>query len=119
MLTVILQSLIYGRAFRKETTELNALLTLAPELENLQRSFMDILDEYAFPIVAMRGADAAYNLLKEDFKRWMFEHCGAVPAEQDLKEWLRLYQTIKKGEIQRYRIQQITEQYKEEQGGKP
>ena len=49
LVTALLRSLIHAKPFRKETEDLNSILTLETELETLQQTFLDILDEYSFP----------------------------------------------------------------------
>lgn len=114
LVTSLLRSLIYAKAFRKNTQELNGILTVEPEISSLQENFLEVLDEYAFPVIAMHGPDYAFKALSEDFKVWMYQKCRAVPQESDMKEWVRLYYTIKKGDIIRYRIAQTTAQFAEE-----
>ena len=114
LVTALLRSLIHAKPFRKETEDLNSILTLETELETLQQTFLDILDEYAFPVIAMHGPDYAYRALADDLKAWMYQKCRAVPQDADLKEWTRLYYTMKKGDIIRYRISRTTEEFAEE-----
>lgn len=114
LVTALLRSLIYAKPFRKDTEELNAILTLETELDALRENFLAILDEYAFPVIAMHGPDYAHRALASDLRAWMYEKCKAVPQDADMKEWTRLYYTIKKGEIIRYRITRTTEEFAEE-----
>ena len=62
----------------------------------------------------MHGADYTYHALSEDIKSWMYQKCGAVPLDSDIKEWIRIYASVKKGEIIRYRIEQTTKAFAEE-----
>lgn len=114
LVTALIRSLIYGKAFRNNTQELNGILTVEPELSSLQENFLEVLDEYAFPVIAMHGPDYAFKALSEDLKAWMYQKCLAVPQDADMKEWVRLYYTIKKGDIIRCRIAQTTAQFAEE-----
>ena len=114
ILTALVQSLIYGEPFRKETRELNAILTADTELSAIRDAFFAILDEYAFPVIAMHGPDYACRALSDDLKAWMYQRCKAVPQDAEMKEWVRLYYTVKKGDIIRYRIAQTTAQFAEE-----
>lgn len=114
LVTALLRSLIYAKPFRKETGDLNSILTLETEFDVLQENFLEVLDEYAFPVIAMHGPDYAFKALSEDLKAWMYQKCRAVPQDADMKEWVRLYYTIKKGDIIRYRIAQTTAQFAEE-----
>ena len=114
LVTALLRSLIYAKPFRKETKDLNSILTLETELDALQENFLAVLDEYAFPVIAMHGPDYAYQALADDLKVWMYQRCRAVPQDSDMKAWTRLYYAVKKGEIIRYRISQPTEAFAEE-----
>jgi len=115
LVTALLRSLIYAKPFRKETKDLNSILTLETELDALQENFLAVLDEYAFPVIAMHGPDYAYQALADDLKAWMYQRCRAVPQDADMKEWTRLYYAVKKGEIIRYRISRTTEEYEEKE----
>ena len=87
---------------------------LETELDTLRDAFFDVLDEYAFPVIAMHGADHACCALANDLKTWMYMKCKAVPQEADMKEWIKIYAAIKKGDIIRYRILRTTEEFAEE-----
>ena len=114
ILTALVQALIYAEPFRKETRELNSILTAETELSAIRDAFFEILEEYAFPVVAMHGPDYACRVLADDLKAWMYQKCHAVPQDTEMKEWVRLYYSLKKGDIIRYRIAQTTAQFAEE-----
>ena len=114
LVTALLRSLIHAKPFRKETADLNSILTVETELDALRETYLTILDEYAFPVIAMHGPDYAYRALADDLKAWMYQKCSAVPQDSDMKEWTRLYYALKKGDIIRYRISRTTEEFAEE-----
>ena len=114
LVTALLRALIYAKPFRKDTEELNNILTLETELDKLRESFFSVIEEYAFPVLAMHGPDYTYRALYAELKTWMYQKSGAVPQDADMKEWIRLYSAIKKGDIIRYRIARTTEQFAEE-----
>jgi len=114
LVTALLRCLIHAKPFRKETAELNSILTAGVELSAIRDVFFDVIDQYAFPVIAMHGADYTYRVLAEDIKAWMYQKCGAVPLDSDIKEWMKIYAAVKKGEIIRYRIEQTTKTFAEE-----
>ena len=61
LVTALLRSLIYAKPFRKETKDLNSILTLETELDALQENFLAVLDEYAFPVIAMHGPAKTFS----------------------------------------------------------
>lgn len=118
IITSLLQSLIYGKSFKKSTEEVDDISSYAERYNRLRDEFMNIIDKYAFPVVAMQGTDNAFRALKEDLKEWMYERCKAVPQEADMREWLKLYAILRKGKILQYRIDRMTETYSEEREGR-
>ena len=114
LVTALLRFLIYAKPFRKDTENVNSITTLETELDTLRDAFFDVRDEYAFPVIAMHGADHACRALANDLKTWMYMKCKAVPQEADMKEWIKIYAAIKKGDIIRYRILRTTEEFAEE-----
>ena len=62
----------------------------------------------------MHGADYTHRVLAEDIKAWMYQKCVAVPLDSYIKEWMKIYAAVKKGEIIRYRIEQTTKAFAEE-----
>lgn len=114
LVTALLRCLIHSKPFRKDTVELNAILTAESRLSEIRDAFFEVIDEYAFPVIAMHGADYTYRVLAEDIKAWMYKKCRAVPQDADIKEWMKIYAAVKKGEIISYRIEQTTKAFAEE-----
>ena len=87
--------------------EFARLHTISEKIAGMQQTFMDILNEKAFPIIAMKGIATAEHTLKDDIKRLMYERCGMVPEDIEIHEWFRIFKNIHTAELLQYRSKQF------------
>lgn len=71
-----------------------------------QETFMDILHEIAFPVIAARGGEHTLTLIAGDLKTAMLDRCGAIPTNAQMKEWTTIFENIFRPELTRYRTTQ-------------
>ncbi len=83
----------------------------------MQETFIDILHELAFPVIAARGGTAALTLLADDIRTVMLERCDAVPTTAEMEEWTKIFENIFRSELISYRTDQYRTQLSETLGG--
>ena len=71
-------------------------------LTRRMKVFFDIVDELAFPIIAMRGIAPVYTFLLDDIRRELFNRTDAVPTDETLKHWLKIYANINRTRLDEY-----------------
>ena len=89
--------LIYGDA-----AELNRQNKRKTELQKRMNAFFGILDEMAFSVIAMRGIAPVYTFLLDDIRRELFNRTDAVPTDETLKHWLKIYANINRTRLDEY-----------------
>jgi hypothetical protein len=114
LFTACAHLLIYGQIARGEpsidqitTEELIKLHGLNEKIGLQMQTFMQIIDETALPIIAMRGIGVAAHNLGHDFKILMLERCGMVPEDTDIQNWLKIYRNTHRSAILEYRTNQF------------
>ena len=114
LFTACAHLLIYGELAAGEPTpdgitadQLTRLHHYSEKIAGMQQTFMDILNEKAFPIIAMKGIATAEHTLKDDIKRLMYERCGMVPEDIEIHEWFRIFKNIHTAELLQYRSKQF------------
>ena len=95
--TAIAHILIYGDA-----AELNRQNNRKTELTRRMSVFFNILDELAFPVIALRGIAPVYTFLLDDIRRELFNRTDAVPTDETLKHWLKIYANINRTRLDEY-----------------
>lgn len=108
--TAIAHILLYGDA--AEFVRQNNRKT---ELTRRMSVFFNILDELAFPIIAMRGIAPVYTFLLDDIRREFFARTDAVPADATMKNWLKIYANINRVRLDEYCDRLRRQTYLEEQ----
>ena len=108
--TAIAHILLYGDA-----AELILQNKRKTETAERMQTFFAILDEIAFPIIAMRGIAPVYTFLLDDIRRELFSRTNSVPADETLKHWLKIYVNINRTRIDEYCDEVRRRQYLEEQ----
>lgn len=76
--------------------------------------FFAVLDDIAFPVIAMRGIAPVYTFLLDDIRRELFNRTDAVPADETLKHWLKIYANINRVRLDEYCDSVRRRQYLEE-----
>ena len=72
------------------------------ELTRRMKVFFDIVDELAFPVIALRGIAPVYTFLLDDIRRELFNRTDAVPSDETLKHWLKIYANINRTRLDEY-----------------
>ena len=102
--------LIYGDA-----AELNRQNKRKTELQKRMNAFFDIVDELAFPVIALRGIAPVYTFLLDDIRREFFARTDAVPADTTMKNWLKIYANINRVRLDEYCDELRRQRYLEEE----
>ena len=102
--------LIYGDA-----AELNRQNKRKTELQKRMNAFFGILDEMAFSVIAMRGIAPVYTFLLDDIRRELFNRTDAVPSDETLKHWLKIYANIRRPQLLEYEAEIRRQRYIEEE----
>ena len=71
--------------------------------DQLRQTYFDILNDLAFPVIAARGAQLAFHLLRDEIETAMAERTGIVPSFDCMKTWTQVYETIHAEELGRHR----------------
>ena len=71
-------------------------------LTRRMKVFFDIVDELAFPVIALRGIAPVYTFLLDDIRRELFNRTDAVPTDETLKHWLKIYANINRTRLDEY-----------------
>ena len=71
-------------------------------LTRRMKVFFDIVDELAFPVIALRGIAPVYTFLLDDIRRELFNRTDAVPSDETLKHWLKIYANINRTRLDEY-----------------
>ncbi|HJJ35254.1 MAG TPA: hypothetical protein O0X79_06350, partial [Methanocorpusculum sp.] len=79
------------------------------------QTFIQILDEIALPVIAMRGTGVVISSLGHDIKLLMLERCGMVPEDTDIRDWLKIYKNTRRAKIIEYRTRQFASIIKREE----
>ncbi len=114
LFTACAHLLIYGEAADGEPSpdpvteqELKNLHGLNEKYLLQMRTFVQILDEIALPVIAMRGIGIVISSLGHDIKLLMLERCGMVPEDTDIRDWLKIYKNTRRSRIIEYRTKQF------------
>ena len=108
--TACIHILLYGEG---NTLLLNHQRTEACTDE--MQAFFAVLDDIAFPIIAMRGIAPVYTFLLDDIRRELFTRTNTVPSDERMKDWLKIYANIRRPHLLEYEADIRRCQYLEEQ----
>ena len=84
-------------------------------LNRRMQAFFAVIDEIAFPIVAVRGIAPVYTFLLDDIRRELFNRTDAVPTDETLKHWLKIYANINRTRLDEYCDEIRRQRYIEEE----
>ena len=114
LFTTCAHLLIYGEVAKGEPVpdpvtgkELTDLHEISEKIRIQMQTFIQILDEIALPVIAMRGIGIVLNNLGHDIKILMLERCGMVPEDTEIHDWLKIYQNTHRSQIIEYRTKQF------------
>ncbi len=62
--------------------------------------------DVAFATIAMKGADYVLAQIGSDLETAIFERCGFLPAVEDLRTYLRVYQNVRRPKLMQYHTEQ-------------
>ena len=94
--------------------QLTKLHQHSQNISSMQKTFMQIVHETAFPIIAMKGIASAEHAFGEDIKHLLYERCGMVPEDIEIRDWFRLFKNLHRAELLEYRTKQFTAAIREE-----
>ena len=89
--------LLYG-----DTADFDRQNKRTTALTRRMKVFFDIVDELAFPVIALRGIAPVYTFLLDDIRRELFARTNFVPADETLKHWLKIYANINRTRLDEY-----------------
>ena len=122
LFTACAHLLIYGETIDGEPSpdritekELQNLHGLNQKFLLQMQTFIQILDEIALPVIAMRGTGVVISSLGHDIKLLMLERCGMVPEDTDIRDWLKIYKNTRRAKIIEYRTRQFASIIKREE----
>jgi len=87
--------------------ELQKLHTHSQKISCMQQTFMAIVRETALPVIAMKGIATAEYAFGEDIKHLIYERCGMVPEDTDIRTWFRIFKNLHRSELLEYRSRQF------------
>jgi len=87
--------------------QLTRLHHYSEDVNCMQRTFMEIVREKAIPVIAMKGIATAENAFGEDIKHLIYERCGMVPEDTDIRTWFRVFKNLHRAELLEYRSRQF------------
>ena len=89
----------------------------AADHDRLLDAAFTVFDEIAFATIAMKGAGYVLAHIGSDLEAAIFERCGLLPAAEDLRTYLRVYQNVRRPQFMQYRTEQVTDEYHRLRGG--
>ena len=106
--------LLYGEVAKGEPApdsitadQLTKLHDHSEQISCMQRTFMEIVRETALPVIAMKGIATAENAFGEDIRHLIYERCGMVPEDTDIRTWFRIFKNLHRAELLEYRSRQF------------
>ncbi|MDV0444316.1 hypothetical protein [Methanorbis rubei] len=69
------------------------------------QTYFDILSELAFPVIASRGAQTAYELLFSELQSAMTERLGRIPTIEQMRVWIQAYETTYADQLAEHRAE--------------
>ena len=108
--TACIHILLYGEG---NTLLLNHQRT--KECSSEMQTFFAVIDDIAFPVIAMRGIAPVYTFLLDDIRRELFNRTDTVPTDETLKHWLKIYTNINRTRLDEYCDEIRRQRYIEEE----
>lgn len=109
--TALAKTTIYGIDISSRIQKIRQLSTAKTRREE---TFFALLTELAFPVIAMKNAATAINILRDELRDEMYVRTGTVPTPAEMQHLARLYETLFLPELTAYRQQTETRRYLEE-----
>ncbi|MDE2523686.1 MAG: hypothetical protein O0X96_00970 [Methanocorpusculum sp.] len=121
-LTALIHTTIYGIDADTRTPPahvadwIDTVRTRAADHDRLLDAAFAVFDEIAFATIAMKGAGYVLAHIGSDLEAAIFERCGTLPAAEDLRTYLRVYQNVRRPKLMQYRTEQVAEEYRRIRG---
>ncbi|MDE2442798.1 MAG: hypothetical protein O0X49_00250 [Methanocorpusculum sp.] len=121
-LTALIHTTLYGRDADTRTPPahvadwIGTVRTRAADHDRLLDAAFAVFDEIAFATIAMKGAGYVLAHIGSDLEAAIFERCGTLPAAEDLRTYLRVYQNVRRPKLMQYRTEQVAEEYRRIRG---
>ena len=108
--TACIHILLYGQG---NTLLLNHQRT--KECSSEMQTFFAVIDDIAFPVIAMRGIAPVYTFLLDDIRRELYNRSRFVPSDETMKNWLKIYANIRRPKLLDYEAEIRRQRYIEEE----
>jgi len=108
--TACIHILLYGEG---NTLLLNHQRT--KECSSEMQTFFAVIDDIAFPVIAMRGIAPVYTFLLDDIRRELYNRSQFVPSDETMKNWLKIYANIRRPQLLNYETEIRRQRYIEEE----
>lgn len=108
--TACIHILLYGQG---NTLLLNHQRT--KECSSEMQTFFAVIDDIAFPVIAMRGIAPVYTFLLDDIRRELYNRSRFVPSDETMKNWLKIYANIRRPQLLEYEAEIHRQRYIEEE----
>ena len=108
--TACIHILLYGQG---NTLLLNHQRT--KECSSEMQTFFAVIDDIAFPVIAMRGIAPVYTVLLDDIRRELYNRSRFVPSDETMKNWLKIYANIRRPQLLEYEAEIRRQRYIEEE----
>jgi hypothetical protein len=108
--TACIHILLYGQG---NTLLLNHQRT--KECSSEMQTFFAVIDDIAFPVIAMRGIAPVYTFLLDDIRRELYNRSRFVPSDETMKNWLKIYANIRRPQLLEYEAEIRRQRYIEEE----
>ena len=108
--TACIHILLYGQG---NTLLLNHQRT--KECSSEMQTFFAVIDDIAFPVIAMRGIAPVYTFLLDDIRRELYNRSRFVPSDETMKNWLKIYANIRRPQLLDYEAEIRRQRYIEEE----
>lgn len=108
--TACIHILLYGQG---NTLLLNHQRT--KECSSEMQTFFAVIDDIAFPVIAMRGIAPVYTFLLDDIRRELYNRSRFVPSDETMKNWLKIYANIRRPQLLEYEAEIRRHRYIEEE----
>ena len=79
------------------------------------QTFFAVIDDIAFPVIAMRGIAPVYTFLLDDIRRELYNRSRFVPSDETMKNWLKIYANIRRPQLLEYEAEIRRQRYLEEE----
>jgi hypothetical protein len=108
--TACIHIILYGQG---NTLLLNHQRT--KECSSEMQTFFAVIDDIAFPVIAMRGIAPVYTFLLDDIRRELYNRSRFVPSDETMKNWLKIYANIRRPQLLEYEAEIRRQRYIEEE----